>query len=78
MRTHKRIWTILLAVLLASLACCSCTAWGSKHLLNWLSFEMAWKVVADKYYDPTFGGVDWQASRARYRQQVIFASSADY
>ncbi|MFC2023779.1 S41 family peptidase [Chloroflexota bacterium] len=78
MRIHKRTWVILLAVLLASLACCSCTAWGGKRLLNWLSFEMAWKVVNDKHFDPTFGGIDWQESRARYRRQVVFASHADY
>ena len=78
MRSKKRLWAVLLAVLLALATCCSCTAWGGKRLLNWISFETAWRVVNEKHFDPTFGGVDWQELHARYRRQVTFASDSDF
>ena len=78
MRSKKRLWAIVLAVLLALVTCCSCTAWGGKRLLNWISFEIAWRVINEKHFDPTFGGVDWQELHARYRRQVTFASDSDY
>ncbi|CAN5702494.1 S41 family peptidase [soil metagenome] len=30
------------------------------------SFEKVWTTVNEKHYDPTFGGVDWNAVRERY------------
>ena len=78
MRSKKGLWVVLLAVLLALLTCCSCTVWGGKRLLNWISFEAAWRVVNDKHFDPTFGGVDWQELHDRYRRQVALASDAEY
>ncbi|MFC2030095.1 S41 family peptidase [Chloroflexota bacterium] len=78
MRSKKRVSAILLAVLLALITCCSCTAWGGKRLLNWISFETAWRVVNDRHFDPTFGGVEWPELRAHYRRQVAFAGDADY
>jgi carboxyl-terminal processing protease len=38
-------------------------------------FEVAWKTVNDTYFDPTFGGVDWQAVHDRYRPQIAAAES---
>ena len=35
----------------------------------------AWQIVADRYYDPAFNGVDWQAVREKYRAPVIAAKS---
>ncbi len=37
--------------------------------------QRAWKIVADRHYDPTFNGVDWQAVREKYRQPVMAAKS---
>jgi carboxyl-terminal processing protease len=68
----------LLAVFLASVTCCSCVAWGGKRVLNWISFEIVWRVVNDRHFDPAFGGVDWQELHDRYRQQIVFASDAEY
>jgi len=31
------------------------------------TFEIVWSRVKEKYYDPTFGGVDWEAVGQRYR-----------
>jgi carboxyl-terminal processing protease len=78
MRTKKRLWVILVAVILALVASCSGTVWGGKRLLNWISFEIAWSVVNNRHFDPTFGGVDWQELHARYRRQVAFASDSDF
>jgi carboxyl-terminal processing protease len=78
MKSKKQVLSVLLAVLLAPVTCCSSTVWGGKCLLNWISFEIAWRVVNDKHFDPTFGGVDWQELHDRYRRQVIFGSNSDY
>jgi carboxyl-terminal processing protease len=33
-------------------------------------FEQAWQTVNDRFYDPNFNGVDWQASRKKYQPQI--------
>ncbi|MGD2253928.1 MAG: hypothetical protein PVF70_13520, partial [Anaerolineales bacterium] len=33
-------------------------------------FDTVWQTVNDKYFDPTFGGRDWQAIGEAYRQQL--------
>jgi carboxyl-terminal processing protease len=40
-------------------------------------FEAVWQTVNDKYFDPTFGGVDWQAIGDEYRQELA-AVDNDY
>src|SRR5688500_5767143 len=30
------------------------------------TFRVVWQTVKDEHYDPTFGGVDWDAVRVRY------------
>jgi C-terminal peptidase prc len=37
------------------------------------NFEIVWQTVNDKYFDPTFGGLDWQAARERYRPLIAAA-----
>ncbi len=34
------------------------------------TFERIWQIVDEKYWDPTFGGVDWKAVRTAYAPQV--------
>ncbi|MCS6817984.1 MAG: S41 family peptidase [Blastocatellia bacterium] len=34
------------------------------------TFEIVWGRVKEKYYDPTFGGVDWDAVGQRYRTRL--------
>jgi carboxyl-terminal processing protease len=34
-------------------------------------FDAAWQTVNDNYFDPTFGGKDWQAIGDEYRQQLV-------
>jgi C-terminal processing protease CtpA/Prc len=78
MRSKRRLWMVLAAVLLVLVTCCSCVAWGGKRLLNWASFEIVWRVVNDKHFDPAFAGVDWQELHDRYQKKVAFASNQEY
>lgn len=42
-------------------------------------FEEVWKTIDEKYYDPSFNGVDWAAMRERYRPRVdAVASDAEF
>ena len=40
------------------------------------SFEIVWKTVNERFYDPTFGGVDWKKVRERYAP-LVAASTSD-
>jgi len=35
--------------------------------------DAAWRTVRDKHYDPTLGGLDWQAVRRRYEPRAVSA-----
>lgn len=37
------------------------------------NFEVVWQTVNDKYFDPTFGGLDWHTARERYRPLIAAA-----
>jgi C-terminal processing protease CtpA/Prc/NADPH-dependent 2,4-dienoyl-CoA reductase/sulfur reductase-like enzyme len=37
--------------------------------------DAAWRTVRDKHYDPTLGGLDWKAVRAKYEPLAIGAPS---
>jgi carboxyl-terminal processing protease len=39
-------------------------------------FDDVWETVSERYYDPMFHGVDWQAQRASFRPQAAEASGA--
>jgi carboxyl-terminal processing protease len=41
------------------------------------SFDEAWQTIADTFYDPAFGGLDWNAVRADLRPSAEAASSPD-
>ena len=34
------------------------------------TFNVVWKTVNDKYFDPQFGGVDWAAVKRKYEPQL--------
>lgn len=37
-------------------------------------FEKVWETIDERYYDPSFNGVDWRAVRGRYRHRVEAAA----
>ena len=78
MRSKRRLWMGLATVLLILVSCCSFGVWGGKCLLNRASFEIVWRVVNGRHFDPTFAGVDWQELHDRYQQQAMFASGSEY
>jgi carboxyl-terminal processing protease len=39
------------------------------------SFELVWKTVRDRHYDPTLGGVNWRAVRSELRPRLEKADS---
>jgi C-terminal processing protease CtpA/Prc len=45
-----------------------------RRSLNQQVFDRAWNLVNRHYFDPHFRGVDWAATRERYRPQAIAAT----
>lgn len=41
------------------------------------SFDDAWTTIRDTFYDPTFGGLDWEGVRTTLRPKVLAAASPD-
>src|SRR5689334_11036016 len=41
------------------------------------TFDVVWKTVNGKFYDPKFGGVDWANVRERYQLQVANVKTDD-
>ncbi|MFN2168763.1 MAG: S41 family peptidase [Anaerolineae bacterium] len=78
MRRRKKLWVIGLAVIVALVSCFSCATLGSRWVLNWISFEIAWRVVNQVHFDPTFNGLDWQALHSHYRRQTALAGDSAY
>ena len=39
------------------------------------TFQIVWKTVRDKHFDPTFGGVDWEKVREKYAPLATAAKS---
>src|SRR6266550_3684337 len=83
----KRIYTILFLILLmtgaglsalaqeASPPTVSVTVDTNDAQKRQESFDIVWKTVNERYYDPTFGGVDWQEVRERYAPLVTAAQT---
>ncbi len=40
-------------------------------------FELVWQTVNETYFDPTFGGLDWNEVRERYRPQIAAAQDGE-
>src|SRR5262249_31126635 len=38
-------------------------------------FDDAWETIEDRYYDPNFHGIDWQAKRATFRPVAARAAN---
>ena len=38
-------------------------------------FEVVWQTIAEGYFDPTFGGVDWKRVRQQYEGKISSVNS---
>lgn len=76
--SRKLVLSIIVSALLVLFSCCIGTVGSGKRLLNWISFEIAWSLVNNSYFDPEFGGVDWEEIHDRYRWRALLASDSDY
>src|ERR671930_486840 len=79
---RRRLTTlVILAVLIASAAASipSAAATASSGRLSSKDrvevFEEVWRTVYEKYYDPSFKGIDWRAVLERYRPLVDRATT---
>ena len=66
---------LTVAALAAPVALLNAQADWRKAALD--SFDDAWQTVADTFFDPAFGGVDWNAVRAALRPEVEAADSPE-
>jgi carboxyl-terminal processing protease len=64
----KKISLILFLILITTVSC-------SAKYRNLQSFETVWQTVNKTHYDPTFGGVDWDAVHERYAPKIAAAKS---
>ena len=67
----------LLALLLAASLGADLTAAQAWRAQALTSFDEVWQTVHDTFYDPTFGGLDWDAVKAELRPKVQAADSAE-
>lgn len=44
---------------------------------NVASFDVVWETLRDRHWDPTLGGIDWEAAKAEYRPRVERARTTD-
>jgi carboxyl-terminal processing protease len=80
-RTRWRRALAGLAVAACLSACASATPAPSltpdERRLQVESFDYVWSTVRDKNFDPTLGGLDWDAIRSEYRPKVEHARTVD-
>ncbi len=51
------------------------TSAASSASLRQETFDLVWRTVNEKHFDPTFGGVNWAQVRARYAPKIAAAQS---
>jgi carboxyl-terminal processing protease len=69
-------YATLLSAALSAAAVFAATAqdWRATALA---SFDEAWQTINESFYDPSFGGVNWEGVRKELRPRVVSAASMD-
>lgn len=62
------------AITLAATRVLAAQDWRAQAIAT---FDEIWQTVQDTFYDPTFGGLDWNAVKAELRPKVEAATSAE-
>ena len=68
--TKLLITALLLAPLTSVVAAATCMSAKERVKI----FDQVWRLVGEKYYDPDFNGVNWNALRERYRPRAMDAA----
>jgi carboxyl-terminal processing protease len=74
MRPSKAALALLLAASVGVASAAAGQAWRAQALA---SFDDVWQTIDDTFYDPTFGGLDWDAVKAELRPKVQAADSPE-
>lgn len=73
MRPGRALFALIIAASLSA-APAAGQAWRAQALA---SFDEVWQTVHDTFFDPTFGGLDWDAVKTELRPKVQAADSAE-
>ena len=65
---------IAMLISISRAACAQLTTEETR--LNLDSFEQVWTTIRDQHFDPTFGGLDWQAVHNELRPKMEGAGNA--
>ncbi len=74
MKTSRTLASIVLLAALAVPGVAARQEWRAQAIA---SFDEIWQTIHDTYYDPTFGGLDWDAVRTELRPKVQGADSPE-
>lgn len=73
-RSQAALVSVLVCVVAVSVVSTAPQTWRAAGLA---AFDAAWLTIHDTYYDPAFGGLDWDGVRRELRPRVERASSPD-
>jgi len=72
-----KLITGLALLALLGLAACDSENGRSENEAYLENFEIVWQTVNDTYFDPNFGGLDWDEAHDRYRPLIAAAESGE-
>lgn len=68
---------VFLLALLPALLFCQALAAPLSPKDRLKTFEQVWRLIRDRYYDPSFNGLDWNGIHERYRPRALHAGNDD-
>ncbi|HPP74574.1 MAG TPA: S41 family peptidase [Armatimonadota bacterium] len=76
MRLHHRL-LVVFVLISAALWVLPAVCFGATVKERQETFEIVWSRVNERYYDPSFNGVDWNAVKKRYSARLAFVKTDD-
>jgi hypothetical protein len=68
---------LALPTLLLGLVACGSENGGTENEAFLEDFEIVWRTVNEEYFDPSFGGLDWDEVHDRYRPLIAAAEESE-